>query len=97
MNTPKVSLEIGELVLEGLEVGQAERIQPAVQRELDRLFFLMGGRSWMNSRTELALPDASIEVPPGSRPEDIGVRIARDLFAQLNVSRPPDPIPGGRP
>lgn len=97
MNAPRIALEVGELVLDGLEISQAEKIEPAVNRELARLFFLMGGRPWMKNQQELSLPDVTIEVPPDSRPEQIGVRIARDIFNKMNTSRPPEHHPrGGR-
>ena len=96
---PRIELNVAELVLEELSPLDRELIGPAIEAELNRLFFLEGGRPWMGKLEQMAMPDCTIEIPPGCRPNQVAVHIARDLYRQLSTPQPPaaPERQGGRP
>ncbi|MDJ0838644.1 MAG: hypothetical protein QNK37_19160 [Acidobacteriota bacterium] len=91
----KLELNVDELVLEGLELRDREFLQGAIERELNRLFFLQGPRRWMHGRESLNLDDVSLEVPQGAGVHKVGAQIARDLYSRINTPAPPVPFDRG--
>lgn len=85
---PTVQIQIGELVLHGLEhlrsSGARYDLGAAVERELARLLAEQGIPPGLSQAAIVArLSGGSFEVAPGSRPDTIGTQIAEAVYRGL--------------
>ena len=81
MMLAKIELHIEELILRGFAPGDRYRIDEAVERELARLLAEEGVPPWLAQGGNVArLDSGSFQVAPGSRPEEIGAKIAQALY-----------------
>ena len=100
-DSPRIKVHIEELVFDGVHPYFQELITPAIQEELDRLFFLYGVPPAVVDRgLDLSVAGGQLEVDPGESPQMIGRQIARFLHDHLNNPRteflPVDPADSQR-
>lgn len=81
---PNVELHIEELVLHGFSPGDRCRIGDAVERELGRLFIERGVPQSVRGGGLAYLDGGALEVKPGSKAEEVGVRVARGVYGALS-------------
>lgn len=80
-----VELHIEELVLHGFPQGDRYRIGDALQRELTRLFSEQDAPAAITNEGEIAhLDGGTLQVAPGSNPDEVGARLARAIYGGLN-------------
>jgi hypothetical protein len=78
---PSVELYIEELVLHGFAPGSRYQIGEAVQQELARLLAEQGVPGWLSQGGEVErLDGGAFEMPPGSKAETVGVRVAQAVY-----------------
>ncbi len=84
MRPKNIELHIEELVLEGFEKADSNRIAEAIERELTHLFTEMGVSPSLAIDGEInRLDGGTVQVAPGIRPEAIGARVARVVYQGL--------------
>lgn len=78
-----ISLHIDTLVLEGIPDLDRLRIAGAMQVELENLI-RSRGLPFVESQNRDGLQIGPLEVQPGLRPEQLGVRLAQAVYQELS-------------
>src|SRR5207237_996932 len=77
-----VDLQMEELVLDGWAPGERYRVADAIERELTRLFTERGAPSTISRGGAIDRVDCgTLEIVPGSSVEQIGVQLAKAIYA----------------
>ncbi len=85
MKQGNIKLHIEELVLDGFAPGDKYHIANSVERELSRLFAEQGVPHSLTKGGEIAhLDGGTFESAHGSRPEAVGVKVAKAVYGGLN-------------
>ena len=84
--TPRISVHIGELILDGFPRRDGRAIGEAVQQHLVQLFSERGVPAAMQQSSEMPRVDAgSVSIGAGAKPAAVGTQIANAVYG---VSRP---------
>lgn len=81
MRRPDVEVHIERLVLRGLSPAGRERIGPAIEAELARLFAEGGVPDTAAGGGAIRLAGGTFRMPGRTRPGEIGRRIGRQIHA----------------
>jgi hypothetical protein len=82
----KVNIEIGELVLDGLDYHDHRRISKAIEQELTRLISENGLSKWPTPQNKTPSIDApSFNAPSNMNPRTIGRETARSIYRGLRT------------
>jgi len=79
----RLDLHIGELVLHGVEPADRERLASDIERELARLLDHGGLPAALAAGGTIRLEGASLVLPAGSPPAELGAAIAREAHGRL--------------
>lgn len=83
MTPRQIELHIDELVLDGFDVRDQQRIGAALQSELQRLFTEQGIPASLTKAASLATVDGGQIKPGGSSPEIIAAQVAGNIYQGL--------------
>jgi hypothetical protein len=79
-----VDVQIDELVLHGFPHGDRYRIGQALESELTRLIAKKGIPPAIRQEGEReSLAGNAVDIPPGSRPDTVGTRVAREVYGRM--------------
>ncbi len=87
MKPAHIRLHIDELVLEGFEPGDRDRIAAAVEDELGRLLTEGVTEGGLPGPSRDVVDGGQFSVPSAARPEAVGEQVARTLYGVLKQSR----------
>jgi hypothetical protein len=79
-----IELHIEELILDGFEQGDKQRIAEAVERELTNLFAKKGIPASLTESNEIRHLDGGVfHAKPDSKPEIIGAKVAQAVYGGM--------------